>query len=152
LSLLARTIALSLGLTVLVGTLHAQRPGIRYDAVTHDSIELLTIQPQAVPSGDTVYVLAYRTFLPIGDTAGARREAIPWWPVLVAQMRGRVYRAAGIVVLWPRTPSDSLFERGVAEAYRIGFVTDSLGCWHLRDDPTPIQTCDPSSAGRVPRR
>ncbi|MGH7624761.1 MAG: hypothetical protein ACREOJ_05495 [Gemmatimonadaceae bacterium] len=110
--------------------------------MTHDSVEILGLLPVAVKSSDTVLVMVYRTFLPPGDTAGARREALPWWPWLAAQTTRGKYRKAAILVVWPTAMDDSLFEHGVAARYTVLFTTDSLGCWHVANDTTPIQTCD----------
>jgi len=127
-----------------VGRASAQRAGIRYDAMTHDSVEIFGLLPVAVDSSDSALVMIYRTFLPPGDTAGARREALPWWPWLAAQTTRGKYRKAAIQVIWPTAMDDSLFEHGVAARYTVLFTTDSLGCWHIANDTTPIQTCDPT--------
>ena len=121
----------------------AQR--IMYDAATHDSMAIFGFDAMQLANGDSSLVFLYRTFLPLGDTARVRKEALGWWPVVSANVKVRGFRRAGIVVLWAKDPSDSLLDLGPAAEYAIPFVRDSSACWHLLGDTTQISTCSPLS-------
>jgi hypothetical protein len=122
-------LAVALGITVAsVPPATAQR--IMYDAATHDSMAIFGFDAMLLKNGDSSLVFMYRTFLPLGDTVRARKEALGWWPVVSANVKVHGFRRAGIVVLWAKAPSDSFLEQGAAAQYAIPFVRDSSGCWH----------------------
>lgn len=121
----------------------AQR--IMYDAATHDSMAILGFTAIELPTGDSALVFVYRTFLPLGDTVRARKEALGWWPIVSGNVKVRGFPRAGVVVLWAKAPSDSLLDLGPAAQYAVPFARDSSACWHLVGDTTQISTCSPLS-------
>ncbi len=138
------TPALALGI-ILGSVPHAAAQRIMYDAASHDSMAVFGFDAMRLQNGDSSLVFMYRTFLPLGDTVRARKEALGWWPVVSANVKVHGFRRAGIVVLWAKAPSDSLLELGAAAQLAIPFVRDSSGCWHLLGDTTQISTCSPLS-------
>lgn len=130
----------------------AQRPGIRYNAITGDSVEIIGLFPMAIGNADSVFIFAYRTFLPPGDTADARREALPWFGWLQDQFAAGGYRQAAIWVLWPKADTDSLLVQGPSGSYAIQFAEDARNCWHVVNDTTTVQHCAQDSTASGPPR
>jgi hypothetical protein len=116
-----------------------------YDAVTHDSVALFAMEATTLPSGDSVLVMPIRTFLPLGDTVGTRKEAREWWPVASAHVKVRGFPYALILIVWPNTASDSTLQAGVAARFGLPFYRDNNGCWHIVNDTTEVSTCSPLS-------
>jgi len=138
------TAAVALGIA-LSSASEAIAQRIIYDAATHDSMATFGLRAMQLCTGDSSLVFTYRTFLPLGDTVRARKEALGWWPVVSANVKVRGFSRAGIVVIWAKVPTDSLLELGAAAQYALPFVRDSSGCWHLLRDTTTISTCSPLS-------
>jgi hypothetical protein len=130
----------------------AQRPGIRYNAITGDSVEIIGLFPMAIGAADSAFIFMYRTFLPLGDFAGARREALPWFGWFQDQFAAGGYRHAAIWVVWPQTDDDSLLTEGPRGSYAIQFVEDPRNCWHVVNDTTTVQHCPSDSTAAGPPR
>lgn len=128
-------------LLVLLVSLPLSAQERMYDALTGDSMGMFGSYRIPVADADSAFVMVYRTFLPATDTSGVRKQAIGWWPWLSAQVKVRGYRFAGIRVVWPTEPTDSLFKQGVATDWWVTFWRDSVGCWHMVNDTTPISNC-----------
>ncbi len=138
------TSAVALGIA-LSSASHATAQRIMYDAATHDSMAIFGFNAMQLRTGDSSLVFIYRTFLPLGDTVRAHKEALGWWPVVSAHVKVRGFSSAGIVATWAKAPTDSLLELGAAAQLALAFVRDSSGCWHLLRDTTTISTCNPRS-------
>jgi hypothetical protein len=135
--------ALLLALLLSPALGHAQR--VNYDAATGDSVALYGLWPIPLENGDTALMFVLRSFTAIGDTVMGRKEALGWWPWLSAQVKVRGYPWAGINVIWPNDPVDSLFTQGVAAKYSVLFGRDEDGCWRLLGDTVQVSTCSPLS-------
>ena len=104
--------------------------------------------------GDSTLIDAYVSFLTPGDSVWTRKWALYGTAWLLAQADHRHLRRAAVLFLWPDRVSKSAPPGARPATWSMLFARDSLGCWSIVNDSTPIARCnlrqDPASPLRRP--
>ena len=129
------------------------------EVVSIDSLRAwysLGLFAQPAEDGDSVLTDVFISYLTPGDTLWPRRWALYGGSWLLAQAAHRHMRRASVLFLWPKNIPDSAPPGPRPSAWSILFVRDSVGCWAILNDTTPVSSCqardDPSGVIAKPTR
>ena len=139
-------------LVLVSPTLRAQAPDSPLKPV--DSLRAwypLGLHAMPNVNGDSTLIDAYVSYLTPGDSVWTRRWALYGTAWLLAQADHRRLRRAAVLFLWPDEVPDSAPPGHRPATWSMLFTRDSLGCWSIVNDTTPVARCNTRDNAVAPK-